>query len=183
LVLLQQYAAAIQNPGSGLPDDILELEEDLMCLLPPLGSVFDPACAFHHHNRNQELGGKVGRAACCGASGSTQGEELGWPSSWAWHQSAWLRMRQVLVAAEQAAAVPLSTAAPQEVAPAGLVDLAEDMVSEQYAWLTNLVNFFAQFQGLDAACQARSPPCSALACARRAARAVRGCAAKDWATG
>ena len=40
------------------------------------------------------------------------------------------------------------------------MDVAEDMVSEQHAWLANLVNFFAQFQGLEAACQARllAPP-------------------------
>ena len=56
----QQYVLALGNPTSMWADDLSELEEDLMCLLPPLGSIFDPGCAFHQHNRNQELGGKVG---------------------------------------------------------------------------------------------------------------------------
>lgn len=65
---------------------------------------------------------------------------------------------QVVTAHGQAVALPLPAApvAAQEAQPEGfLVDVAEDMVSEQHAWLANLVNFFAQFQGLDAACQAR----------------------------
>ncbi len=63
---------------------------------------------------------------------------------------------QVTTAHEQTAALPLPAApVAQEPQPEGfLVDVAEDMVSEQHAWLANLVNFFAQFQGLDAACQA-----------------------------
>ena len=64
---------------------------------------------------------------------------------------------QVLVAADQGAASPLSTAVqPQEDAAQDVaIDLAEDMVSEQYCWLTNLVNFFAQYEGMAATCQAR----------------------------
>ena len=67
---------------------------------------------------------------------------------------------QVTTAHEQTAALPLPVAPAQ---PEGfLVDVAEDMVSEQHAWLANLVNFFAQFQGLDAACQAclLAPSCA-----------------------
>ena len=65
---------------------------------------------------------------------------------------------KVATAHEQTAALPLPAApVAQEPQPEGfLVDVAEDMVSEQHTWLANLVNFFAQFQGLDAACQACS---------------------------
>ena len=31
-----------------------------MCLLPALAPMFDASCAFHQHNRNQDVGGKVG---------------------------------------------------------------------------------------------------------------------------
>ena len=80
---------------------------------------------------------------------------------------------QVMVAVDQGAASPLSTAVlPQEdAAQDGAIDLAEDMVSEQYCWLTNLVNFFAQYHGVDATCQARGssspwlPPVLVTGCA------------------
>ena len=71
---------------------------------------------------------------------------------------------KVAVAHEQTVALPLpATPVAQAALPEGsLVDVAEDMVSEQHAWLANLVNFFAQFQGLEAACQASLPgaPCA-----------------------
>lgn len=54
---LQEY---VQSQSSYHADDIMELEEDLMCLLPALAPMFDASCAFHQHNRNQDVGGKVG---------------------------------------------------------------------------------------------------------------------------
>ena len=53
---VQEY---VQSQASYHADDVMELEEDLMCLLPALAPMFDASCAFHQHNRNQDLGGKV----------------------------------------------------------------------------------------------------------------------------
>ena len=68
---VQEY---VSSHSSYHADDITEVEEDLMCLLPALAPMFDASCAFHQHNRNQDLGGKVWGMPCSSSGTSPIGQ-------------------------------------------------------------------------------------------------------------